>query len=199
MPVASRPNLTRVVRAVIQDAASRLPEFSHIKASRVLVVVGEARRASWATVRPLGPSKTRRRPVVRIKGRQMLYVITLRPRFFRVATPEKRIETILHELFHISRRFDGSLHSGRRHGSKPGVFEARLKPIVGRYLEAMPRELRDTLSTNGIVMARQWLEKPGPSVKLRDGAERPNGRSVYTEKHLFVGPVQMLTRRSGRR
>ena len=42
MPVASRPNLTRVVRAVIQDAASRLPEFSHIKASRILVVVGEA-------------------------------------------------------------------------------------------------------------------------------------------------------------
>jgi len=198
MATTARPNITRTVRSVIEDAARRLPEFAHLKASRILVVAGEARRASWATIRPLGPSKVRRRPVVRIKGRQMLYIITLRPRFFRVATPEKRVETILHEVFHVSRRFDGSLHSGRRH-SKDGPFEKKLKPLVGRYLELMPRELREALSFNGTVVARQWLEKPGPSVRLKTGTERPSGRSVYTEKHLFIGPVQMVTRRGGRR
>lgn len=197
MATTARPNITRAVRAVIQDAARRLPEFSHLKASRILVVAGEARRASWATIRPLGHSKLRRRPVVRIKGRQMLYIVTLRPRFFRVASPEKRVETILHEVFHASRRFDGSLHSGRRH-AKDGPFEKKLKPLVGRYLDLMARELREALSFNGTVLARQWLEKPGPSVRLKAGDERPSGRAVYTEKHLFLGPVQMITRRPRR-
>jgi len=113
---ARRPNITRAVRTVINDAAARLPEFAHLKASRILVVAGEARRASWATIRPLGPiDRPSGKPVVRVKGRQMLYVVTLRPRFFRVADPAKRVETILHEVFHISKRFDGTLHSGRRH------------------------------------------------------------------------------------
>jgi predicted metallopeptidase len=195
MTAASRPNVTRLVRRIIQDAARRLPELSHVKASRILVVAGEARRASWATVRPLGASKSRRRPVVRIKGRQMLYVITLRPRFFRVATPEKRVETILHEVFHISHRFDGSLHSGRRHGRDDVGFEKRLKRLVGRYLDVMPRELHDAIGFNGLVQARQWLEKPGPSMVRVEGGSKPHGRAAYSEKHLFLGPVQMITKR----
>lgn len=191
MPAARRPNITRAVRAVIQDVARRLPEFAHVKASRILVVAGEARRASWGTIRPLGPAgKAGGKPVVRVKGRQILYVVTLRPRWFRVAGVEKRVETILHELFHISRRFDGTLHSGRRHDKLRGDFDRRLGPLVARYLEQMPAELRQAMSLHGTALARQWLEKPGPSVKRG----RPAGRRVYTEKHLFLGPVQMLTR-----
>jgi predicted metallopeptidase len=188
---ARRPNITRAVRTVINDAAARLPEFAHLKASRILVVAGEARRASWATIRPLGPiDRPSGKPVVRVKGRQMLYVVTLRPRFFRVADPAKRVETILHEVFHISKRFDGTLHSGRRHARLKAQFERRLVPLVERYLAQMPPELLEVFSTNGLVLVRQWLEKPGPSVKRG----RPVGRKVYTEKQLFLGPVQMITR-----
>ncbi|HEY3444996.1 MAG TPA: putative metallopeptidase [Myxococcales bacterium] len=191
MAPVRRPNITRAVRAVIQDVAKRLPEYSHVKASRILVVGGEARRASWGTIRPLGPlDRPSGKPVVRVKGRQMLYVVTLRPRWFRVATFEKRVETILHELFHISKRFDGTLHSGRRHTTLRADFDKRLGPLVKRYLAAMPAELRQTLSWHGTAVARQWLEKPGPSVKRG----RPAGRKVYTEKHLFLGPVQMISR-----
>lgn len=193
MPAARRPNITQVARDLVEDAARRLPEFAHINASRILIVAGEARRASWATIRPLGPvARPSGKPVVRVKGKQMLYVITLRPRFFRAAGPEKRIETILHELFHISKRFDGTLHSGRRHSKLKTSFDKRLGPLVARYLEAMPAELLHAFSTHGLVLARQWLEKPGPSVKRG----RSPGRRVYTEKHLFLGPVQMITRRA---
>ncbi len=197
MPRARRPNITRVLRAAVQDAARRLPEFAHLKASRILIVAGEARRASWATIRPLGPvGKRSGRPVVRVKGRQMLYVITLRPRFFRVATPEKRIETLLHELFHISKRFDGTLHSGRRHSTLKAQFDRRLKPLVARYVAGLPKELADAFATHGEVLARQWLEKPGPT---RSRTQRPSGRRVYTEKQLFLGPIQMITRRPKRK
>ncbi len=197
MKKVRRPNITRLVRAVIADAAARLPEFEHIKASRILVVVGEARRASWATIRPLGSNADLRRPAVRIKGRQMLYVITLRPRFLRVATPEKRVQTILHELFHISTRFDGTLHGARRHSQLGSKFDRRLEPLVKRYWAEMPEELRQGLSANGLAVARQWLLKPGPAAKK---GTRLAGRRIYTEKHLFLGPVQMITRaaRAGR-
>ncbi|MBI5544791.1 MAG: hypothetical protein HY901_12955 [Deltaproteobacteria bacterium] len=191
MPAPRRPNITRAVRSVVQDVSRKLPEFAHLKASRILVVAGEARRASWATIRPLGPvGRAPARPVVRVKGRQMLYVITLRPRFFRVAGFEKRVETILHELFHISKRFDGTLHSGRRHSKLHADFDKRLEPLVKRYLQQMAPELRAALSAHGLVIARQWLEKPGSSA-VRG---RVVGRRVYTEKHLFLGPVQMLSR-----
>ncbi len=190
--MAAKLNVTRVVRAVVQDAARKLPEFAHIKATRVLVVAGEARRASWASVRPLGTGKSSGRPVVRVRGRQMLYLITLRPRFFRGATPEKRAETILHEMFHISGRFDGTLHTGRRHASLKGRFERRLGPLVERYLELMDPALYEALNSSGTALARQWLERPGLTT-LR-GKKRV-GRRVYTEKHLFLGPVQMITRK----
>lgn len=182
------PNITRVVRAVVRDAAERLPEFAHLKASRILVVAGEARRASWATIRPLGDGQGPPRPVVRIRGRKMLYVVTLRPRFFRKAGLEKRVETVLHELFHISRRFDGTLDAGRRHDLLGKLFERRLAPLVARYLAQMPANLREALSFRGLVKARQWLERPG--LRPKDGRA---GRRIYTEKQLFLGVLEMRT------
>jgi hypothetical protein len=42
------------------------------------------------------------------------------------------------------------------------------------------------LAHHGEVVARQWLERP---------TARSNTRQAYSEKHLFFGPVTMLTRR----
>jgi predicted metallopeptidase len=183
-----------MVREVARDVAEKLPEFSHIKASRILVVAGEARRSSWATIRALGcSSNSGERPIVRIKSRQMLYVITLRPRFFRVATPRKRIETILHELFHISERFDGTLHRSRRHSCSKDEFFGRLDPLVKRYLTLISPKISQAFSVHGLVAVRQWLEKPALS-----NGNRARSRRIYTEKQLFVGPVQMVTRPAAR-
>src|SRR5438105_2236905 len=102
-----------------------LPEIAYIEAARVLFVAGEARRASRATVRGLGASG---RPVIRLRGKRALYAVTLRPKFFRGSTPEQRIATLLHELFHISPAFDGTLAHDRRHAHLPrGRFDAQLR------------------------------------------------------------------------
>ena len=176
-----RPNVTLLCRRIVADMAKRLPEFSHVRPARILFVAGEARRGSRATIRPLAKAK------IALKGRRAMYCVTLRPRFFRASTPEQRVATLLHELLHISPAFDGRLDPARRHAELPkGKFEALLRPLVRRYLAAGDAALLGGMAYHGEALARQWLERP---------TTRRSGRQTYTEKHLFVGPVQMLTRR----
>ncbi|WP_434387610.1 hypothetical protein [Melittangium boletus] len=193
-----RPNLNKALRALIRDIAAKMPEFAHVKASRILVVAGEARRASRGTVKPLCfrggrcvDRKGRRKPVIRLKGRRMLYCITLRPLFFRSSTPRGRIQTVMHELFHMSRRFDGTLHAGRRHSVLGKDFGARLKPLVSRYLKQCPPELLVAFAHSGEARVLQWLERPGPAYV----PGTPRVRRVYTEEQLYLGVTRMVTRR----
>jgi hypothetical protein len=191
-----RPNLNKAVRALIRDIAARMPEFSHVKASRVLVIAGEARRASRGTVKPLcfrGGRSTdrsgRRKPIIRIKGKRMLYCITLRPLFFRASTPKSRVETVMHELFHMSRRFDGTLHAGRRHSVLGKDFPKRLRPLVRRYLKQCPKEVLAPFAYSGELKVLQWLERPGHAYI----PGTPRVRKVYTEEQLFYGICRMVT------
>jgi hypothetical protein len=206
--LAGAPNITLTVRRVIRDVARQLPEFSHIRASHLLVVAGEARRRSHATIRPLHFATTqerrsstgrRRKPDIRFRGKRILYVITLRPMFFRSSTPEQRVHTILHELFHISKRFDGTLHSERRHQRSGKHFDRRLEPLVKRYLDRIPAEYLEVLSHHGVALARQWLERPTHSYRTgaSNGTRRFKGRRFYDERQMFLGPVMMITRRRG--
>jgi hypothetical protein len=207
-PRPRRPQLGPLLRRVIRDAAARLPALEHVRASRILVVAGEARRASRATIRPtsFADTGTRRsrngrvQPLIRFRGRRILYVITLRPLFFRRSTVESRVATLLHELYHTSPSFDGTLHHGRRHRSLPSEhFSRDLRPLVATYLAAMPEDLRAALDHHGEVLVRQWLE--GPPRWLRIGANGARqGRRTYDEDQLFLGPIMMVTptsRRSG--
>lgn len=196
-----RLNVTRAVRRLVRDLAARLPELAHVRASRVLFVAGEARRASRATIRPAHFGATRRRsdagarkkPLVRVKGRKMLYVVTLRPLWFLDSTPRERIATIVHELYHASTRFDGTLHRGRRHSRLPlAAYERRVRELVDRYLAEAPEEIVAPFAADGLVRARMWLERPTSAYREDDY----RGRRVYTEKQLFLGVVQMRTRRA---
>jgi len=143
----TRPNVTLAVKRLVRDLAARLPELSYVDAARVLVVAGEARRASRATIRPAHFDETRRRagagarkkPLIRVRGRKILYVITLRPLWFRASTPEERIGTIVHELYHCSTRFDGTLHRGRVHSRLPlARYNRRIRALLDRYLAEAP-------------------------------------------------------------
>jgi hypothetical protein len=195
-----RLNVTIAVKRLVRDVAETIPELGHIRASRVLVVAGEARRASRATIRPAHYGEThgrsgsgaRRKPLIRIKGRKILYVITLRPLWFLRSTPRERIATVVQELYHASTRFDGTLHRGRRHSQlPPAKYEARVRDIVQRYLAVAPPEMVAPFEASGLVRARMWLERPAAS--YREGDYR--GRRTYTEAQTFVGVVQMVTRR----
>lgn len=173
-----------------------MPEFRHIDPARIVVVAGEARRASRGTVKPLCFSEGRRidsigrrKPSVKIAGLKMLYSITLRPLFFRRSTPRQRIATVLHELFHISPAFDGTLDHKRRHDEAGEGFEAEFAPIERRCWKKLPPELLSPFAYNGEVWIRQWLEKPQSWLP----GERASQRRLYTEKHLFDGVVRMKT------
>lgn len=192
-----RPSLTRPVRDLIRDLATRLPEFSHLQPDRILVVAGEARRASHATIRPLHYPRThsrvsrdgkRAKPLVHIQGKKQLYVITLRPIWFRESTAEERVATLVHELFHISRRFDGTLHPGRRHAVMGPRFYRVLGPLVRRYLALAPPKVLAPFRRMGWVRVRHWLERPPPSYPLPSRSDR---RRVYTQAQLFLGLCYM--------
>ncbi len=206
-----RPYLGKTIRALLRDAARRLPELAHVDARRILIVAGEARRTSRATVRPLcfadshdriSKDGRRAKPIIRVRGRRMLYVIVLRPRFFLAATAEQRVATLLHELLHVAPAFDGTLDPARTHAALPGkAFGAVLAPLLARYLAVLPAELLTALSHSGEVRMRQWLERPAPWFPLRrrtGGSKLPGRRAVFTEAQLFVGPLRMKTRKAKR-
>jgi hypothetical protein len=192
-----RPNFNKTVRTLIRDIAAKMPEFGHVRASRILVVAGEARRASRGTVKPMcfrGGKRTdrsgRRKPVVRIRGKRVLYCITLRPLFFLDSRPQARVETVMHELFHLSKRFDGTLHAGRRHAVLGKDFSRKLRPLVRRYLKVCPPELLAAMAHSGEVRVLQWRERPGSSYHPSSSRRV---RKVYTEDQLFYGIARMVT------
>lgn len=192
-----RPDFTQAVRALIENVSRVMPQFRHVDAKRVLVVAGEARRASRGTVKPLAfsggrrkDSLGRRKPLVRVHGERMLYSITLRPLFFRRSTPRQRVATVLHELFHISKDFDGTLDHKRRHAEAGEGFEAEFRPVERRYWKKLPPEVLAPFAYDGEVRVQQWLEKPQSWLP----GERASHRRLYTEKHLFEGIVRMRTR-----
>ena len=189
----SRPNMTLAVKRLVRDAASTLPELAHVKPSRVLVVAGEARRASRATIRPFAGAGAGagRGPRIEVRGREVRYVITLRPLWFLDSTPVERIETILHELYHASHRFDGTLHGARRHDRlAPAAYRRRIHALRRRYLAEAPPELVAPFAHQGLARARMWLERP--AAPRRGGGPE---RRVYTERQLYYGLVRMRTPR----
>ncbi len=202
--VQARPNLTLAVKRLVRDVSHRVRELSHVKASRVLVVAGEARRNSRATIRPAHFGTTRRRaagaggavkPLVRIKGRKILYIITLRPLWFVGSTPQQRLVTILHELYHASTRFDGTLHRGRRHSRLPlGRYNRRVRRLLRRYVKEAPPEVLAPFAHEGEARVRMWLEGPG---SFQDSEYA--GRRLYTEQQLFYGVAVMQAQRTAPR
>ena len=189
--MALRPNMTLAVKRLIRDVAERLPELAHVEASRVLVVAGEARGTSRATIRPgqLGPARSgTKRRFIRVRGREIRYVITLRPLWFLASTAEERVGTLLHELYHASLRFDGSLHRARRHTHLPRPrYDRHIRELLTRYLAVAPPELIAPFAREGIVKIRMWLRLP-----RRVGPRGASAREV--DAHLFQGYMPLLTR-----
>ena len=191
-----RPDFNLAVTALIRHVSATMPEFQHLEPARILVVAGEARRGSRATVKPLAFSQRKRRdgfgrkkPLVKVGGVRVLYCVTLRPLFFRASTPRARVATVLHELFHISRKFDGTLDRARRHARLGAKFDARFRPLEKRLWKELPLALKVLFAHDGEVKVLQWLERPTAWLP----GEHTSGRHVYTEKHLFHGIVRMKT------
>jgi predicted metallopeptidase len=185
--MAIRRNMTLAVKRLIRDIAARVPELAHVQPSRILVVAGEARGTSRATIRAghLGRVVGGKRRFLRVRGRRVFYVITLRPLWFAASTPEERVATILHELYHVSKRFDGTLHRGRRHERLPrAAFDRKVRVLLARYLEGASEEVLEAFDGEGIVRVTLWLRVP----------RRSEGPAVDCDEHLLQGFMPLRTR-----
>ncbi len=175
--------MTLAVKRLMRDVAARVPELGHVRPTRVLVVAGEARGTSRATIRPahLGPGRDgARRAFIRVRGRRMLYVITLRPLWFAASTADERVATVLHELYHASARFDGSLHQGRRHHALPrATYDRTIRGLLERYLAEAPEDVLAPFRAEGIVRVTMWLRVPRP--------EEGGARALDVAEHLVQG------------
>lgn len=147
-------NLTEQLEHIIADLCARIPELAHINPRRLLVSVARTRTrragGTFAKIIPMRfPDGT---PLKTIKGElyslpqiptaegDILYLIYVyMPRFFEQPF-ERRLLTLVHELYHIAPEFDGTirLFGSRAHGSSRTLFNERLQPMIDHYLTTPP-------------------------------------------------------------
>ena len=144
----------------MHDLCMRLPEFAHVNPRRLLLCLARAHARSvggvFAKIIPMRFADGT--PFQTIKGRRyalpqiptpdgdILYLIYIYvPRFFEQPF-ERRLLTLVHELYHIAPAFDGTIRRVGRgaHGASRHHFNADLQPLLDRYLAARPTE--DTLA-----------------------------------------------------
>jgi hypothetical protein len=141
------------VRRLCDDLTHRLAELRHIDMSRVAVSFVQTRKpvphGIYATLVPLrfadGALETvrsgRRYRLQRLldeSSREMLYLLSFYlPRFLNLPAAEK-LSTVIHELWHISPRFDGDLRRFRgrcyAHSGSQKRFDAQAERLARRWL-----------------------------------------------------------------
>lgn len=168
-------DFTFAMLRLCEDVTCRLDEFLHIDMSRVAVTFAQARRrvrhglqAKLTPMRFEGGSLTTRRQgrlwtVQRLyqDDREMLYILTFYlPRFLEQTFREKMI-TVLHELYHISPRFDGDIRrmDGRYHvhSHSQREYDRLMETYVDHYLSLRPPvELYDFLRSTFRALDRNY-------------------------------------------
>ncbi len=161
-------DFTAHMRRVCVDMTARLPELAHVDMDRVALrfcqVRSAVRHGLHASLTPLrfenGELTTQRRGrrwiierVVDAAGREMLYLLSFYlPRFLENALRDK-LDTVLHELWHISPQFDGDLrrHPGRcyAHSHSQRQYDAVIDQLTSKWLSLGPSpDLYDFLACN---------------------------------------------------
>jgi predicted metallopeptidase len=150
-------DFTRHVRRLCDDLVHRLPELGHVDLSRVAISFAQTRKAVdhglYASLTPMrfagGSRETFRRGrrwtvqrLVDSSGREMLYLLSFYlPRFLN-QTFRHKLTTVIHELWHISPRFDGDLRrfDGRcyAHSGSQKAYDAQVERLADRWLALEP-------------------------------------------------------------
>ena len=152
-------DFTRHVRRLCDDMVRRLPELRHIDLGRVALSFSQTRKTvghgMYASLTPLrfagGSMHTVRRGqkwtmqrLMDESGREMLYILSFYlPRFLDRGLHEKLV-TVVHELWHISPRFDGDLrrYRGRcyAHSGSQKRYDAHVQRLAQHWLALDPPE-----------------------------------------------------------
>jgi hypothetical protein len=152
-------DFTLHVRRVCDDMVARLEPLRHIDPSRVAFSFCQTRKTvphgMYASLTPLRFAdgaleivrRGRRWRIPRLTdrdGREMLYILNFYlPRFLNL-TFEAKLATIVHELWHISPRFDGDLRrfGGRcyAHSGSQKRYDVHVNALAKRWLALAPPE-----------------------------------------------------------
>jgi hypothetical protein len=190
-PTRLRPLLRALVEAIVAaDVGVR------VDPATVLFVAGAARLDARASIRPLGfggeplvstsPDGAFERPRITIDGVAQRYEICLRPHFFRTLDARGRLGCVLHELWHVGARRDGTLEPTRSHRGAVHVWE----PEVERWaadLAARPAlaALVDALGAGPRVVAEAWLARPPTRIPRAHTLRRR-----WDERDLFADTLR---------
>jgi predicted metallopeptidase len=147
-------NYTIALEELIQEIVERVEDLRHVEPERLLVACARSRDngpvGAYAKIVPLRFEQGERErrvgrhtyemPALQHRGREILYLLYFfMPRFGDLPYREG-LETVVHELFHISPRFDGDIRRfpGRSyaHGSSLKRFNAAVSTLTERYLSA---------------------------------------------------------------
>lgn len=177
-------DFTVAMRHLCRDMVYRLCELNHIDVDRVAFSLCQARRQSsfgiFASLTPLKFEAGAQQRVIRGRrygtarlhdenGREFLYILSFYlPRFQNLSLEEK-LSTVVHELWHISPRFDGDLrrHAGRcyAHGPSQREYDARMDALAQRWLavdppghvyEFLTHDFAALVAEHGNVVGTRW-------------------------------------------
>ena len=148
-------DLTAQLEGILRDLCARMPEFAHVNPDRVLICLSRTRSRSGGVFAKIAPMRFRdgtpfktmggRRyalPQIPTPNGDVLYLIYVYvPRFFEQPF-ERRLLTLVHELFHIAPAFDGTIRQvgNGAHGASRNRFNDSLQPLLQSYLAADPPE-----------------------------------------------------------
>ena len=152
-------NYTDALHILCRDICKRVKEFRNIDAEKIGYVCKnvrnkDSRYGCWASMTPL---RFENGSLVTFKGRKyfkcqtvygpdlktpLLYIFSvMAPRFMDALSPREKIDTVMHELYHINPLFNGDVRRfpGRywQHGSKK-EYEAKSKSLADEWLASDP-------------------------------------------------------------
>lgn len=147
---------TQHVTALMEDIVRRCPELSHVDMNHVAVALTPSRaggvHGTYAKIVPLrfeggvrevsvGRRRYRMQTLIH-RDRELLYLIYLvTPRFLDLDFLRK-LTTIVHELYHISPRFDGDIRrfnsKNYAHGSSRKRYNEKMEALAHAYLKDHP-------------------------------------------------------------
>ena len=141
-------DLTAGLLEVARDIIELIPEFAHIRLENVHFTIFHSRAArrtlTYARCYPLPRGMQRRgrrwyqlTPVYTLERRKAYYLLSFAwPRFWGMR-PRARLETLVHELYHIGEAFDGeprTFEVGGWHGHGHKWFDGVIRKLCEHYL-----------------------------------------------------------------
>jgi predicted metallopeptidase len=173
-----RPIIDSALAGLVDEIGRLSLELARVDAKRVLFVAGAGRLMARASIRTFGAADS---PSVVIDGEPRLYEISLRPRFFLETPLEERLTIVIHELWHASPLFDGTLAAERRHkNTAADAIDAEVKGIADRF-RATGSRAGDFLSYVGELRMRAWRARPPSRIPANSSL-----RKSWDERDVFL-------------